>query len=392
LRHIRKSAALGAAIVVTALTATACSGHSAGDDSGGKNPAKAVAAAAPKMTVNLTGQQARAGSPVKVTLTGGKLDQVTVAGNKGGTLAGELSPDGTSWTSVRGAAPGTGYTVRATTASGSTVRASFATAAAGRVNKLTMAPGKDTTVGVAQPVSIVFDNPVKDRAAVEKQLKVTTSNGTRGSWGWITDYSGRDRVDWRPEHYWKSGTTVALQADLNGVDSGGGFFVRDYSTRFTIGRNQVTKVNLDTKRLSVYRDGSRVRQIPVSGGTPGGDKRSWRGTAVVIAREGTINMRSETVGLGHTYNKMVDDSMRLTWSGMYAHAAPWNAAYFGVANHSSGCIGMSDADAGYLYGITQAGDPFEITGRETKGTVAPGNGYGDWNLSWTDWQEKSALR
>ncbi|GAA1373699.1 L,D-transpeptidase [Streptomyces beijiangensis] len=394
MKNIRKSAALGTAICALALTA--CSGHSSGSgsgsDSGNKNPAKAATVTAPKITVNLTGQQAPAGARVKVTLAEGKLNEVTVTGDKAGSLAGELSPDGRTWTSVRGAAPGTGYTVRATTADGGTARAAFATAAAGRVNKVTMSPVKDTAVGVAQPLSIVFDNPVKNKAAVERQLKVTTSDNTEGSWGWIQDYSGRDRVDWRPKEYWKPGTRVALKADLNGTDSGGGFFVRDYSTRFTIGRDQLTKVNLDTKQLSFYQDGRRVKQIPVSGGTPGGDKRSWRGTAVVIAREGTINMRSETVGLGHTYNKMVNDSMRLTWSGMYAHAAPWNARYFGNTNHSSGCIGMSDANAGYLFGITQVGDPFEITGAETKGTVALGNGYGEWNLSWADWQAKSAAR
>jgi hypothetical protein len=37
------------------------------------------------------------------------------------------------------------------------------------------------------------------------------------------------------------------------------------------------------------------------------------------------------------------------------------------------------------------GDPFEIKGRETKGTVAEGNGYGAWNLSWSAWKAKSAL-
>ncbi|NEE42309.1 L,D-transpeptidase, partial [Streptomyces sp. SID7982] len=83
---------------------------------------------------------------------------------------------------------------------------------------------------------------------------------------------------------------------------------------------------------------------------------------------------------------------RLTWSGMYAHAAPWNANYFGQANRSSGCLGMSDANASALYGQVRVGDPFEITGAEAKGTVAEGNGYGAWNVSWEDWQAKSALK
>ncbi|WP_329125120.1 L,D-transpeptidase [Streptomyces sp. NBC_01465] len=383
--HIRTATAAIAAAL--AATLTACSG-------GGTAPGSQSVASAPRITVNLTGHQAKAGSPVKVTATDGKLKQVSVSGDKGGELPGTLAADGMSWTSARNAAPGTAYSVQATAQGGGTAKASFATAAATQINKLTLAPGKNTTVGVAQPLSIVFDHPVKNRAAVEKQLKVTTSNNTQGSWGWMEDYSGKDRVDWRPKEYWKPGTKVTLEADLNGTDSGtaGGFFVRDYSTRFTIGKSQLMKVNLDTKQLTLYQDGRRVKQIPVSGGAPGGDKASWKGVAVLMSKEGTINMRSETVGLGNAYDKMVDDSMRLTWSGMYAHAAPWNAAYFGNTNHSSGCIGMSDADADHLYGLAQVGDPFEITGADAKGTVAVNNGYGNWNLSWADWQAKSALR
>ncbi|WP_330454619.1 MULTISPECIES: Ig-like domain-containing protein [unclassified Streptomyces] len=388
--------ALIAGTAVLGVTLTACSGGAAASDrDAGKNgdaaPSKAARAS---ISVNLTGTSAAAGEPVTVTLAAGKLREVTVKAGEGEALGGRISADGRTWTSDRVAAPGTAYRVEARDTSGGSDTAAFTTRAADKVNKLTLAPGKNTTVGIAQPLSIVFDNPVKDKAAVEKALKVSTSNHTEGSWGWLRDYSGRDRVDWRPKEYWKSGTRITLDAELNGVDSGsgGGFFVRDYATTFTVGASQVVKVDLDRHRLALERDGRTVMDVPVSGGTPGGDKRSWRGTAVLMAKEGTINMRSETVGLGHTYDKMVDYSMRLTWSGMYAHAAPWNAAYFGRANHSSGCVGMSDANAAALYGQARVGDPFEITGAETKGTVAEGNGYGAWNVSWADWRNRSALR
>ncbi|MFF3326798.1 Ig-like domain-containing protein [Streptomyces sp. NPDC002889] len=349
------------------------------------------------VTVTPQGRHAKAGEPVKVTAAGGTLTSVTVTDAKGRHLTGRSSADGTSWTSDRNAAPGTAYSVTAATrtkggATG-TAEASFTTDAADKVNKVEWRPGVNATVGIAQPISLVFDNPVRNKAAVEKRLKITTSDDTEGSWGWMQDYSGRDRVDWRPKSYWKSGTKVTLDAQLNGTDSGaGGWFVRDYSTTFTIGARQVVKVDLDRHELTLERDGRSVRKIPVSGGTPGGDKRSWRGTAVLMAKEGTINMNSETVGLGNAYDKMVDHSMRLTWSGMYAHAAPWNAKWFGRANMSSGCIGMSTADAAWFYKQVRPGDPFEIKGAQTKGTVAPGNGFGDWNLSWADWQARSALR
>ncbi|CAM5663383.1 lipoprotein [Streptomyces spiroverticillatus] len=255
-------------------------------------------------------------------------------------------------------------------------------------------PALRVPFGIAHPVSIVFDNPVKNKADVEKHLKVTTSNNTEGSWGWMTDYSGKDRVDWRPKDYWKPGTKVTLNADLNGVNSGkgGGWFVRDYTTTFTIGKNQIVKVDLDNHRLKLIRDGETVKDVPMSAGTPGGDKASWRGKTVLMSKEGTINMRSETVGLGDAYDKMVDYSMRLTWSGMYAHAAPWNNAYFGSANKSSGCVGMSDANAKFIYDAVQVGDPFEVTGDDAKGTQALNNGYGNWNVSWADWKAKSALK
>ena len=387
-RRARLALAGPAALLAAALTA--CSGGASGsaEASGdGKAPDTSI-------TVNLRGEAAAPGEPVKVTLAHGKLKSVSVKPGEGGPLAGKISADGRTWTSDRVAAPGTAYTVEATDADGGSDRARFATAEAGKVNKLSLAPGKNTTVGIGQPLSVVFDHPVKNKAAVEKALKVSTSDDTEGSWGWLQDYSGKDRVDWRPKEYWKPGTKVTLDARLNGVDTGadGGWFVRDYATTFTVGAAQVVKVDLDGHRIALHRDGKQVMDLPMSAGTPGGEKASWRGTAVLMSKEGTINMRSETVGLGDAYDKMVDYSMRLTWSGMYAHAAPWNAGFFGRANRSSGCLGMSDGDAAALYGQVRAGDPFEMTGAEAKGTVAEGNGYGAWNVSWADWQAKSALK
>ncbi|MFE9662491.1 Ig-like domain-containing protein [Streptomyces sp. NPDC005955] len=392
-RHLTVGAgALGLTVLLTA-----CSGGSDDDGKGGGSTAAGAPARA-EISVNLKGERAAAGKPVTVRLAEGELRGVTVTSKKeakaGAPLTGKVSADGRTWTSERVAAPGTAYQVRATTKEGGSATAAFTTVAADKVNKLTLAPGKGTTVGIAQPLSITFDHPVKNKAAVERALKVTTSNDTTGSWGWIEHYDGKDRIDWRPEEYWKPGTKVQLRANLNGVDSGtaGGFFVRDYDTSFTIGAAQVVKVDLNTKQLRLERDGKTVRTLPMSAGTPGGKKRSWGGTTVLMSKEGTIRMNSETVGLGDAYDKMVDYSMRLTWSGMYAHAAPWNAAYFGNANRSSGCIGMSDADAGWLYGQVRAGDPFEVSGEGHKGVPAPGNGYGEWNLSWAEWQQRSALR
>ncbi|MFI8501471.1 Ig-like domain-containing protein [Streptomyces sp. NPDC085524] len=382
----------GTAVLAAALTA--CSG---GSGNGGGGTAKANAEVKQKapmaIWVNLTGDQVKAGEPVKVTIADGKLAQVKVTDAKGGELAGQIAADGKTWTSERNASPGTDYKVEATNSDSQNATAQFKTGAADKVNKVSINISKGSTVGVAMPVSLVFDNPVANKAEVEKQLKVTTSNSTEGSWGWIKDYSGKDRVDWRPKDYWKSGTDVKVDMNLNGVDSGkgGGLFARDYNTEFKIGKDRRIEVSLDTKKLTVTEDGQTARTIPISAGTPGGQKASWSGKMVVMAKEGTIRMNSETVGLGNAYDKMVDYSMRLTWSGMYAHAAPWNSGNFGRANASSGCVGMSDANAASFYAETQAGDPFEVVGDGSKGNADLGNGYGEWNLSWDQWKAKSAL-
>ncbi|MFD9189399.1 Ig-like domain-containing protein [Streptomyces phaeochromogenes] len=398
LAHARVRATVVAAATAALLAPLAACTSNTGDP-GTETDAKPRADDRPvEVTVTPAGERVPAGEPVRVTAAGGRLTSVTVTDAEGHKLAGKAASHGRSWVSDRKAAPGAAYTVTAAAKSeggtAKSTKATFTTAGADKVNKVDWRPGAASTVGVAQPISLVFDNPVKNKAEVEKQLRVTTSNDTEGSWGWLTDWSGRDRVDWRPKAYWKPGTKVTLNAELNGTDSGaaGGWFVRDYETTFTIGARQIAKVDLDRHQLTLVRDGKTVRRIPVSGGTPGGDKRSWRGTAVLMAKEGTINMNSETVGLGNAYDKMVKHSMRLTWSGMYAHAAPWNARYFGNSNQSSGCIGMSDANAAWFYGQVRPGDPFEITGKDTKGVVAPGNGFGAWNLSWSEWQRKSALR
>ncbi|WP_371618660.1 Ig-like domain-containing protein [Streptomyces sp. NBC_00454] len=382
-RHV---AVAGTALLAAALTA--CGG---GAGAGGAAKAEIKQKPAMAVSVNLTGDQVKAGEPVTVTIADGKLASVKVTDAKGGELAGQISADGKTWKSERNASAGAEYKVEAQNTDSQSATTTFKTTAADKVNKVSINIAKGSTVGVGMPVSIVFDNPVTNKAAVEKDLKVTTSNNTEGSWGWIKDYSGKDRVDWRPKEYWKSGTDVKVDMHLNGVDSGpgGGMFVKDYSTEFKIGKDRRMKVDLDTSKMSVTEDGQTVDTIPVSAGTPGGQKASWSGKMVLMLKEGTIRMNSETVGLGNAYDKDVDYSIRLTWSGMYVHAAPWNNANFGHANTSSGCVGMSDANAKAFFAAAQAGDPFEVVGDGSKGNADIGNGYGEWNLSWEQWQAKS---
>ena len=81
--------------------------------------------------------------------------------------------------------------------------------------------------------------------------------------------------------------------------------------------------------------------------------------------------------------------MRVTYSGEFLHAAPWSVGSQGYANVSHGCTGMSTANAAWLYDISKRGDVVEYTGTDRPMTLD--NGYGDWNDSFAQWKQGSAL-
>ena len=63
-----------------------------------------------------------------------------------------------------------------------------------------------------------------------------------------------------------------------------------------------------------------------------------------------------------SYDLKVKYAMRITWSGEFVHAAPWNSANMGEVNASHGCVGMSTSDAAWLFNRVQVGDPVVTTG------------------------------
>src|SRR3546814_2744576 len=81
-------------------------------------------------------------------------------------------------------------------------------------------------------------------------------------------------------------------------------------------------------------------------------------------------------------------AMRLTYSGEFIHAAPWSVGSQGSANVSHGCTGMSTENAGWLYDMTLRGDVVEYVG--TDRPMEPYNGYGDWNIPWSEYAAGSA--
>lgn len=381
------------AVALAGLLLTACDGGG-GAKSDGKQATKSPASV---ITVKpgSGGTAASPGDKVTVRSSGGRLLDIRVSAPDTDEFGGSLSADGHTWTSSALLAPATKYTVvaRAKGTDGKTVtrRTTIATARARGTFVGEYSPEKGSTVGVGMPVSVVFNKPVRDKAAVERRLAVTTSPHVDGAWSWVKDHSGRDRVDYRPRKFWTSGTEVTLRMALSGVDAGGGVYgTQQRVVRFHVGHAVVSTVDADRKTMTVRQDGKVLRTLPVSSGKPGYE--TWNGTMVVLEKVPSIRMNSRTVGIfgPEAYNLgSVKWAVRLTPSGTFVHAAPWNAGKFGRVNGSHGCVGMSTSDARWFFGHVHLGDPVTVV--HSKDTVAEGNGYGDWNVDWATWRAGSAL-
>ncbi|MEU0007219.1 Ig-like domain-containing protein [Streptomyces sp. NPDC006314] len=233
------------------------------------------------------------------------------------------------------------------------------------------------TVGVGMPISVTFSHPVPSgqRADAERQLKVDTD--VEGSWSWVKDRNLLDgqRIDFRPRTYWKPGTRVTVHA-------GSG------TTRhFTVGRSLIATVDVRTHTMRIVRDGA-TRTVPITAGAPGMD--TWNGTMVVSDKATKVFMDSQTVGYGDAYAGYYHYAVHLTASGTYLHQNPKADTFAGRANVTHGCVGLAtDGTAKHFYEEVIPGDVVKVVG--SKETVAPGNGYGDWNVDWARWRAGSAL-
>ncbi|WP_331753147.1 Ig-like domain-containing protein (plasmid) [Streptomyces sp. NBC_00637] len=394
-RGARRTPVQAAALAaVAAVTLAACSGT--GNAASGH--AAATATTDPvSITVkpDASGTPASPGSKVTVRANGGKLSEVNVSAADTDAFAGALSTDKRTWTSSALLAPATRYTVLAR-GEGSdgkpvTKKSTITTAAARDTFVGEYSPDKGTTVGVGMPVSITFNKPIRDKAAVERGLTVTSTPAVEGAWNWMKDRDGKDRIDYRPKAYWKPGTKVTLGMSLSGVDAGGGVYgTQQRLAHFQIGKAVVSTADVNKKTMTVTENGKVIKTLPVSTGKTGFE--TWNGTMVVLSKVPKIHMDSKTVGIfgPEAYDLgEVDWDVQLTPSGTYAHAAPWNEGKFGRVNGSHGCIGMSTADAKWWYEHVRLGDPVTVVG--SKDTVATNNGYGDWNVDWATWKAGSAL-
>jgi lipoprotein-anchoring transpeptidase ErfK/SrfK len=185
-----------------------------------------------------------------------------------------------------------------------------------------------------------------------------------------------------------------VDADIDSVPAGNGIFgQKSRTSTFTIGPSMISKVNIKTDQMRVFRDGKLIRTIPITTGEqPKYTTRS--GVKVIVEKYRKKRMNSETIGIDPNgpegYNLAgVEYAMRITYSGEFVHAAPWSVGSQGHANVSHGCTGMSTSNAEWLYNQTLIGDVVEYTGSTKPMTLT--NGIGDWNLPFDQYAEGSAL-
>ena len=332
-------------------------------------------------------------TPVTVKTSVGTLKDVTLKDDDGDTVAGSFNTEKNQWTSAPQLEPGASYTLTGSAegTDGATVPISstFKTLKAARNLKASVVPLNGETVGVALPIQIYWNNPVKDRAAVEKRLKVTTSVPVDGSWHWVNS----KQVNYRPKNYWPAGTKVTVNIDTQGVNAGSntwGSASRKIS--FAIGKSVVTRVDVKKHTMYVTINGKLARSIPITAGKDGFTTRS--GVKVIMEKFATKRMDARTVGIkpGDPEYYDIHDvkwAQRVTSSGEFMHGAPWSSGSQGSANVSHGCVGMSLANGQWFFQQTLRGDPVIVTGTTRK--MEPGNGWTDWNTTWAAYKAGSAL-
>ncbi|MGX5214808.1 L,D-transpeptidase [Streptomyces violaceus] len=391
----RRTLGACAALMVGALTLTACGGsaNAKDDDKGGKGTGNTSVA-----KIAISAKDGSTGASINSTgvkVSDGKLTDVkmTVAGG-GQAVPGSISSDGKAWKPKEQLERGTKYQISATAkdTDGRTAAANsiFTTVSTSNSFIGTYTPDNGTTVGAGMPVSFTFDKAITERKAVQSRITVTSSSGQKVVGHW---FNGQ-RLDFRPEEYWKAGSKVTMKIDLDGVEGADGVYgVQKKTVTFTVGRSQVSTVDVNTQTMTVVRDGKTIKTIPISAGSP--EHTTYNGQMVISEKFVQTRMNSRTVGLGGEYDiPDVPHAMRLTTSGTFIHGNYWynkGNPPFGRQGTSHGCVGLADVQGAggstpskWFYDNSLIGDVVIVKNSPDK-TVAPDNGLNGWNMAWSQW-------
>ncbi len=330
-------------------------------------------------------------SPVTVNADDGVLASVEMVNENGGTVDGQLSPDGVRWATTERLGYNRMYTLTAK-ARGlggvATRQLSFQTHSPHNLTMPYAMPHDGEVVGVGEPVAIQFDENIANREAAEKAIVVTTDPPVEGAFYWLNNRE----VRWRPEHFWKPGTKVDIAVNTYGVDLGDGLFGEDnVRSDFTVGDEVIATADDTTKMVTVRVNGEVVKTMPTSMGKDSTPTAS--GTYILGVRFAHMIMDSSTYGVPvnspNGYRTEVDFATQMSYSGVFVHSAPWSVGAQGHTNTSHGCLNVSPSNAQWFFEHTKRGDIVEVV--NTLGPHLSGTeGLGDWNIPWDQWHAGNA--
>jgi lipoprotein-anchoring transpeptidase ErfK/SrfK len=379
-----------AAMSVLAVLAAACTGtrsetiSPAANGRGAANgPAASPSPPGAKVTI-FPANGARGADPtggVTVTAATGTLSKVTVtpvggtlaaSGDPSGPVPGSMNAGGTAWHSAWALGVSQRYTVTAVAALGevtTTTTSTFTTLTPARTFSANIFEGAGQVYGVGMPILLVFSQPIRERASVERAMEIKASKPVIGAWYW----DNSETLAFRPRDYWPANTAVTFTGHFNGVKGATGMYGRHTLTQsFRIGRSVIAVASTKTHKTKIYLDGKLKYNWPISTGRPGDETPD--GSYLTIEKANPVEMK------GPGYDLMVPFSVRLTWSGVYYHDAPWSTGVQGTVNVSHGCVNLSPARAQTYYNLAVPGDPITITGSPKAGKWD--NGWTHWFLSW----------
>jgi lipoprotein-anchoring transpeptidase ErfK/SrfK len=327
---------------------------------------------------------------IGATVADGKITGIALLDDKGQKVAGAMRRDGSTWLPGEPLKNKQSYTAQVTAAndSGKTVTETSRFTTMDKPAKQTQTTlyfNNDRTYGVAMPVTVAFEPavPKEARADVQRRLFVETDPPQPGAWHWVE--SGTQAY-YRAPDFWQPGTKISIRSALGGLPIGkDSYGDADHVASAKIGNKVSLEIDNATKQMSVFKDDTLVRKIPVSLGKASTPSSS--GKMVIMEKFGSTVF--DTTGSPDPYVVTVQDAQRLTWGGEFIHSAPWSVGDQGYANVTHGCTNVSPQDAAWLMNTTQVGDLVTVKGTEVK--LEHGNGWTAWDLSWDEFVKGSAL-
>nr|WP_082969115.1 Ig-like domain-containing protein [Mycobacterium sp. E2699] len=348
-------------------------------------------------------------APVMVKVDGGTLTDVSMVNESGKSVQGVMTPDNTVWKPTVPLGYGRTYTLtvngRGPNGAAATQVSTFSTLKPSNQTKVSFTSTSEAslhdggTYGVGTVVVAHFDEQIADRAAAERQLKVTTNPPVSGSWFWVDGQNAH----WRPEHYYAPGTTVTAEAKIYGIALGDGLFGQD-DTRvsFRIGDAHVSIADDATHQVSVFNNGALVRTMPTSMGMGGTEDVAghtislWTppGVYTVLGKGNPVVMDSSTFGLPKNsrlgYRETINWATKISTDGIYLHELDATVWAQGHRDTSHGCLNLNADNAKWFYDFSVPGDVVEV--RNSGGPPLTLAQNGDWTLNWDQWRKGSALQ